>query len=62
MKDVSEEAKVTEHTAIDMYQWLQEVCSDTLVHGPSIILGGQQVVMQMDESLLSQAYVSKKTQ
>ena len=51
MKDASEEAEVTEHTAIDMYQWLREVCSDTLVHGPPIILGGQQVVVQIDESL-----------
>ena len=40
MKDASEEAEVTEHTAIDMYQWLQEVCSHTLVIGPLIILGG----------------------
>ena len=40
VKDASEEAKVTEHTTIHMYQWLREVCSDTLVHGPPIILGG----------------------
>ena len=61
VKDASEEAEVTEHTAIDMYQWLREVCSDTLVHGPPIILGGQQVVVQIDESLFRhKPKVSKK--
>ena len=51
MKDAREEAEVTEHTAIDMYQWLREVCSHTLVNGPPIILGGQQTIVQIDESL-----------
>ena len=49
--DACEEAEVTEHTAIDMYQWLREVCSQTLLNGPPIILGGQQTVVQIDESL-----------
>ena len=51
VKDASEEAEVTEHTAIDMYQWLREVCSHTLVIGPLIILGGQQTIVQIDERL-----------
>ena len=45
---VSEEAEVT---AIDVYQWLREVCSQTLLNGPPIILGGQQSVVQVDESI-----------
>ena len=49
--DACEEAEVTEHTAIDVYQWLWEVCSQTLLNGPPIILGGQQTIVQIDESL-----------
>ena len=48
--DACEEAEVTEHTAIDIYQWLRETCSQTLLNGPPIILGGQQSVVQIDES------------
>ena len=51
MIDACEEAEVTEHTAIDVYQWLREVCSQTLLNGPAIILGGQQTIVQIDESL-----------
>ena len=36
---------------IDIYQWLREVCSTALVNGPPIILGGQQTIVQIDESL-----------
>ena len=49
--DASEEAEVGEHTAIDVYQWLWEVCSQALLNGPPIILGGQQTVVEIDESL-----------
>ena len=49
--DACEEAEVTQHTAIDVYQWLREVCSQTLLNGPPIILGGQQSVVKIDESL-----------
>ena len=45
----AEEAEITEHTAIDIYQWLQEVCSTTLIQTP-IMLGGRGVVVQIDES------------
>ena len=37
--DACEEAGLGEHTAIDMYQWLQEVCSQALLNGPPIIIG-----------------------
>ena len=49
--DACEEAEVGQHTAIDIYQWLREVCSTALVNGPPIILGGQQTIVQIDESL-----------
>lgn len=49
--DACEEAEVGERTAIDIYQWLREVCSQALLNGPPIILGGQQIVVQVDESL-----------
>jgi len=45
-----EEAEVDRHTAIDIYQWLREVCSTKLLSNP-IILGGPGVVVQIDESL-----------
>ena len=45
----AEEAKISEHTAIDVYQWLREVCSTKLLQTP-IILGGPGVVVQIDES------------
>ena len=51
VKDVAEEAEVDQGTAIDMYQWLREVCSTKLLQGPPIILGGPNVVVQIDESL-----------
>ena len=48
--DAAEEAEVTKHTAIDVYQWLREVCSAKLVQQP-IQLGGAGIVVQIDESL-----------
>jgi len=45
-----EEADVDRHTAIDIYQWLREVCSTKLLSNP-IILGGPGVVVQIDEFL-----------
>ena len=49
--DVAEEAEVTDHTAIDLYQWLREVCSTRLLQDPPIRLGGAGTVVQIDESL-----------
>ena len=48
--DAAEEAKVSRETAINVYQWLQEVCSTKLLAIP-IVLGGPQSVVQIDESL-----------
>ena len=49
--DAHEEAEVGEHTAIDIYQWLREVCSQKLLGGPPIVLGGPHTIVQIDESL-----------
>ena len=48
--DVAEEAEVELHTAIDIYQWLREVCSTWLLQAP-IVLGGPGKIVQIDESL-----------
>ena len=42
------EAEVQEKTAIDIYQWLQEVCYTRLIIAG---LGGPGVVVEIDESL-----------
>ena len=48
--DAVQEADVSNRTAIDVYQWLREVCSTTLLAQP-IILGGTVHAVQIDESL-----------
>ena len=48
--DVTEEADVSNRMAIDVYQWLRDVCSTTLLQQP-IILGGSVHAVQIDESL-----------
>ena len=48
--DAHEEVQV-ERTGIDVYQWLCEVCSQQLISGPPIVLGGHNVIVQIDESL-----------
>ena len=48
--DAMEEAVVDKRTAIDIYQWLRELCTTKLLSSP-IILGGPGVVVQIDESL-----------
>ena len=47
----AQDAGVDKCTAIDAYQWLREICSSSLLRAPQIILGGQGVVVQVDESL-----------
>ena len=37
-------------SAVDIYQWLREVCTTKLLQSP-IILGGQGEIVQIDESL-----------
>ena len=46
----AEEAGVCEASAIDVYQWLREVCSTKLMQ-QQIRLGGPGSVVQIDESL-----------
>ena len=45
-----EQAKIDVRSACDVYQWLRELCTTTLLNTP-IILGGPGVVVQVDESL-----------
>ena len=50
VSDAAMEAEVDRGTAVDVYCWLQEVCSTKLLSTP-IVLGGAGVVVQIDESL-----------
>ena len=52
MTDAAEEAKVTEATAVQAYQYFRDICSWRLLNMDSpIILGGPGVIVQIDESL-----------
>lgn len=51
VKDAAEEAEVQEKTAIDIYQWLREVCSTRLIADGPTVLGGTGSIVQIDESL-----------
>ena len=46
---MAEEAGIGEDSACNIYQWLREVCSTTLIQTP-IILGGQGIIVEIDES------------
>ena len=48
--DAADEVDVHRATAIDVYQWLREVCSTKLIQTP-IVLGGTVHAVQIDESL-----------
>ena len=48
--DAAQEAEVGRNTAINVYQWLREVCSTRLI-GTTITLGGPGKIVQIDESL-----------
>ena len=48
--DAAEEAEISFRVAVDIYQWLREVCTNKLLQAP-IMLGGPGVVVQIDESL-----------
>ena len=48
--DAAEEAQISERVAVDIYQWLREVCSTALLNNP-MVLGGAGSVVQIDESL-----------
>ena len=45
------QAEVTEKTAVDVYQFLRDVCSTRLLSDGPTLLGGDGVVVQIDESL-----------
>ena len=51
VSDTAECAKVALNTAVDVYQWLREVCSTRLINDGPVMLGGNGVVVQIDESL-----------
>ena len=52
VKDAAEEAEVDEKTAIQIYQYCRDLCSWRLLnHDSPMMLGGQGVVVQIDESL-----------
>jgi hypothetical protein len=51
VRDAAEEAQVQQKTAIDVYQWLREVCSTRLITSGPVVLGGPGTVVQIDESL-----------
>ena len=48
VSDAAEEAEISSRVAIDIYQWLREVCTAKLLQ---IILGGPGVVVHIDKSL-----------
>ena len=48
--DAMQDVEVAKRTAIDIYQWLREICSSSLTQ-TQIVLGGQGVVLHIDESL-----------
>ena len=49
VSDARDETLVTKTTAVNVYQWLREVCSTALLNTPTK-LGGPGVVLQIDES------------
>lgn len=54
VKDAAEDIGVSEPTAIQVYAWLRDVCSYRLCNiDPPIKLGGQGVIVAIDESLFS---------
>ena len=48
--DVAESSGVGKNTAIDVYQWLREVCWTRLINDGPVKLGGPGVIVQTDES------------
>ena len=52
VKDAGEEANVDEKTAIQIYQYCRDICSWRLLnHDSPLMLGGPEVVVQIDESI-----------
>ena len=59
--DAIEEAEVSKHVGIDVYQWLREVCSTKLM-SQRIQLGGPGHIVQIDESLFRHTPKATKPQ
>ena len=51
VSDAAEEAEISSRVAIDIYQWLREVCTAKLLQTQIIKMGGPGVVVQIGESL-----------
>ena len=51
--DTAESVDIGKNTAVDVYQWLREVCSTRwrLIQDGPVVLGGLGIVVQIDESL-----------
>lgn len=55
------QAEVSEVTAVDVYQFCRDVCSTRLLSDGPTMLGGNGVVVQIDESLfVHKCKVSRK--
>jgi hypothetical protein len=50
LRDAAEESQIDAGTAVDIFQWFRDVCTTKLLQTP-IILGGQGIVVEIDESL-----------
>ena len=50
VSDAADQINIDRQTAIDIYQWLREVCSQSLIQ-TRIVLGGPGTVVHVDESL-----------
>ena len=57
MSDAAEECEVSRSVAIDVYQWLREICGWRLLNHDDLTLGGMgpvhSNVVQIDESCFS---------
>lgn len=54
LTDAAQEAQVTDATAVQIYQYFQDICSWKLLQDILLQLGGPGVVVQIDESLFHQ--------
>ena len=53
VSDAAQEAEVQEKTAIQVYQYLRDICSWHLMSMDApLLLGGPGVIVQIDESLI----------
>ena len=49
--DAAESVEVSPNTAVDVFQWLREVCSMHVINDGPEVLGVPGIVVQIDESL-----------